>query len=73
MGAVACYKLHKLEKRNTVQEVKEENKMMEFILTMAVIAFIFVAASVLVALIAGALMKAKNAVFNREAGNASPE
>ena len=47
--------------------------MMEFMLTMAVIALIFVAATILVALAAGGLMKLKNAVFNREAENTSPE
>ena len=47
--------------------------MMEFLLTMAVIALIFVAATILVSLVAGGLMKLKDAVFNREAENTSPE
>ena len=48
--------------------------MMEFMLTMAVIAAVFVAATILVALLAGGLMKLKDAVFNRkEAENTSPE
>ena len=47
--------------------------MMEFMLTMAVIASIFIAATILVALLAGGLMKLKDAVINRDAENTSPE
>ena len=48
--------------------------MMEFMLTMTVIAAIFVAATLLVALVAGGLMKLKNVGINRkEAENTSPE
>ena len=52
---------------------EEVIKMMEFMLTMAVIALVFVAATILVALLAGGLMKLKDAVFNREGENTSPE
>jgi hypothetical protein len=69
----ACYKLHKLERRNPVDSIEEVIKMMEFMLTMAVIASIFIAATILVALLAGGLMKLKDAVFNRDAENTSPE
>ena len=72
-GPGACYKLHKLERRNPVESVEEVIKMMEFMLTMAVIALIFVAATILVALLAGGLMKLKDSVFNRESENTSPE
>ena len=47
--------------------------MMEFLLTMVVIALVFIAATILVALAAGGLMKVKNAVFKHEAENTSPE
>jgi hypothetical protein len=47
--------------------VKEENKMMEFLMTMAIIALVFVAATVLVALFAGGLLRLKNGIFRREA------
>ena len=47
--------------------------MKDFMLTMAVIASIFIAATILVALLAGGLMKLKDAVFNRDAENTSPE
>jgi hypothetical protein len=56
-----------------VNETEEVIKMMEFLLTMAVIALIFVGATILVALFAGGLMKLKNTVFNRKAENTSPE
>jgi hypothetical protein len=69
----ACYKLHKLERRNPVDSIEEVIKMMEFMLTMAVIASIFIAATILVALLAGGLMKLKDAVFNRDAENTNPE
>jgi hypothetical protein len=69
----ACYKLHKLERRNPVDSIEEVIKMMEFMLTMAVIASIFIAATILVALLAGGLMKLKDAVINRDAENTSPE
>jgi hypothetical protein len=47
--------------------------MMEFMLTMAVIALIFVAATILVALLSGGLLKLKDAVFKKESENRSPE
>ncbi len=47
--------------------------MMEFLLTMAVIALVFIAATILVALAAGGLMKVKNSFFKHEAENTSPE
>ena len=47
--------------------------MMEFLLTMAVIALVFVVATIVVALLAGGLMKLKNTVFAREAENTSSE
>jgi hypothetical protein len=72
-GGGACYKLHKLEKKNPVQMLEEVIKMMEFMLTMAVIALIFIAATILVALLSGGLMKLKDAVFNRESESRSPE
>ncbi len=56
-----------------VNEVEEVIKMMEFLLTMAVIALVFIVATIVVALLAGGLMKLKNTVFDREAENTSPE
>ena len=47
--------------------------MMEFLMTMAVIALIFVAATALVALIAGGLLRLKEGVRRREAKDVSPE
>lgn len=41
--------------------VEEVNKMMEFLMTMAVIALVFVTATVLVALVAGGLLRLKHA------------
>ena len=62
------------ETETRYEKVEEVIKMMEFMLTMAVIAAIFVAATILVALVAGGLMKVKDAVFNREeAKETSPE
>ena len=47
--------------------------MMEFLLTMAVIALILVAATIVVALIAGGLIKAKDAVRKRIPNNVGSE
>ena len=47
--------------------------MMEFLLTMAVIALVFVAATIVVALISGALIKLKESASRRNAENTSPE
>ena len=47
--------------------------MMEFMLTMAVIALVFVAATIVVALVAGALVKFKDAAFKRKTENVNPE
>jgi hypothetical protein len=47
--------------------------MMEFLMTMAVIALVFIAATVLVALVAGGLFRLKDGIFKREAKNVSPE
>ena len=52
---------------------KEVIKMMEFLLTMAVIALVFVAATIVVALISGALIKLKESALRRNAENSSPE
>jgi hypothetical protein len=41
--------------------------MMEFLMTMAVIALVFIAATVLVALLAGGLLRLKNGIFKHEA------
>jgi len=43
--------------------------MMEFMMTMAVIALVFVAATILVALISGGLLRLKNGLVKREAKN----
>jgi hypothetical protein len=40
--------------------------MMEFLMTMAVIALVFVAATVLVALVSGGLLRLKHSIFKRE-------
>jgi len=58
---------------NKPTTVKEVNKMMEFLMTMAVIALVFVSATVLIALIAGGLLRLKNGIFNREAKEVIPE
>ncbi len=47
--------------------------MMEFMLTMAVIAVVFVAATIVVALVAGGLFKLKDAAFKRNAENVGRE
>ncbi len=47
--------------------------MTEFMMTMAVIALVFVAATILVALLSGGLLRLKNGIFNREAKEVSPE
>ena len=52
---------------------KEVIKMMEFLLTMAVIALVFVAATIVVAMISGALIKLKESALRRNAENSSPE
>lgn len=44
--------------------------MMEFLMTMAVIALVFVAATFVVALLAGGLLRLKNIITHREAKNA---
>jgi hypothetical protein len=54
-------------------KLKEVIKMMEFLLTMAVIALVFVAATIVVALISGALIKLKESALRRNAENSSPE
>ena len=54
---------------NEPNTVEEENKMMEFMMTMAVIALVFVAATILVALISGGLLRLKNGLVKREAKN----
>jgi len=41
--------------------------MMEFMMTMAIIALVFVSATVLVALIAGGLLRLKRGIFTQEA------
>ena len=72
-GAGACYKLHKLRKRKTLLKPEEVNKMMEFLMTMATIATVFVSATVLVVLIAGGLLRLKRGIFTREAKEAIQE
>ena len=47
--------------------------MMEFLLTMAVIALVFVAATIVVALISGALIKVKESALKRNEENAGPK
>ena len=47
--------------------------MMEFLMTMAVIALVFIAATVLVAMVAGGLFRLKDGIFKREAKNVSPK
>ena len=47
--------------------------MMEFLLTMAIIALVFVAATIVVALVAGGLVKLKDVSLKRNAENTSPE
>ncbi len=47
--------------------------MMEFLMTMAVIALVFVAATILVILVARGLLKLKVEIFKREAKNVNPE
>ena len=42
--------------------------MMEFLLTMTIIALVFVAATILVVLVAGVLLRLKNVAVKREAG-----
>ena len=45
--------------------------MMEFLMTMAVIALVFVAATFLVALLAGGLLRLKSGIMKHEAKNAN--
>ena len=52
---------------NEPDKVEEENKMMEFMMTMAVIALVFVAATAVVALVAGGLLRLRKEIFRREA------
>lgn len=52
---------------------KEVIKMMEFLLTMGVIALVFVAATIVVALISGALIKLKESALRRNVEKSSPE
>jgi len=47
--------------------------MMEFLMTMAVIALVFVAATIVVALIAGGIMKARGIVRKQTPGNIGSE
>jgi hypothetical protein len=47
--------------------------MMEFLMTMIVIALVFVAATILIALFSGGLLRLKKGIFNREAKIANPE
>jgi hypothetical protein len=54
-------------------EFKEVIKMMEFLLTMAVVALVFVAATIVVALVAGGLIKAKDVVRKRTPNNVGSE
>ncbi len=54
-------------------DFKEVIKMMEFLLTMAVIALVFVAATIVVALVAGGLIKAKDVVRKRTPNNVGSE
>ena len=56
---------------NEPDKVEEENKMMEFLMTMAVITLVFVAATAVVAIVAGGLLRLKNGIFNREAKDGS--
>ena len=46
---------------------------MEFVMTMGVIALVFVAATVLVALISGGLLRLKKSIFNHEVKDVNPE
>ncbi len=52
---------------------KEVIKMMELMLTMVVIALVFVAATIVVAMISGGLIKLKESALRRNAENTSPE
>ena len=47
--------------------------MMEFLLTMAVIALVFVVATIVVAFLAGGLVKLKDVTFKRNSEDAGPE
>ncbi|MCJ7499213.1 hypothetical protein MUP29_03060, partial [bacterium] len=57
----------------TQLEAEEVNKMTEFMMTMTVIALVFVAATILVALLSGGLLRLKKGIFNREAKDMSPK
>ena len=61
------------ENEITQLEAEEVNKMTEFMMTMAVIALVFVAATILVALLSGGLLRLKKGIFNREAKDMSPK
>jgi len=60
------------ENEITQLEAEEVNKMTEFMMTMTVIALVFVAATILVALLSGGLLRLKKGIFNREAKDVSP-
>ena len=47
--------------------------MMEFLMTMAAIALVFVAATILVTLVAKLLLRLKEEIVKREPANMSPE
>ena len=53
--------------------VKEVNKMMEFLMTMGVIALVFITATFLVAIVAGGILRLKNGIFNRGEKAVVPE
>ena len=61
------------ENKITQLEAEEVNKMTEFMMTMAVIALVFVTATILVALLSGGLLRLKKGIFNREAKDVSPK
>ncbi len=64
----ACYKKYKLARGfHRSGKVKEVVKVTEFLLTMAVIAVVFIAATVLVAVLAGGLMRLKGLFAKRQA------
>jgi len=76
-GLTLCMVLVKIltssENETHGPESKEVIKMMEFLLTMAVIALVFVAATIVVALVAGGIVKLKDAALRRDAEKMSPK
>ena len=64
IAKVPCYFFNK--QRGWPSELGEVIKMLEFVATMAVIALVFVAATVLVALVAGGLVKIRQAATRKE-------